>query len=79
MELRCPGNKLHGIIVSDGVLEVKCDSKFCGHGPGVVVLHRFDINTGEVLGTKTYKNPNIGHERSTNNGHCNDSAALRSA
>lgn len=78
MELRCP-HKLHGMLVSDEVLEVKCDSKFCGHEPGVVVLHRFDVRTGELIETKTYKNPDLGTGRSTDNAHRNDSAALRSA
>lgn len=78
MELRCP-HKLHGMLIAEGVLEVKCDSKFCGHGPGVVVLHRFDVKTGELLETKSFKNPDLGTERSTDNGNRNDSAALRSA
>lgn len=78
MDLRCP-HKLHGMIVSDGVLEVKCDSKFCGHSPGAVVLHRFDVNTGELLETKTFKNPDLGTGRSTEHADRNDSAALRSA
>ena len=76
MELRCP-HKLHGMLISEGVLEVKCDSKFCGHAPGSVVLHRFDVKTGELLETKTFKNP--GTERSTQHADCDDSAALRSA
>ena len=78
MELRCP-HKLHGMLLEGGVLEVKCDSKFCGHASGVVVLHRFDVNTGELLETKTFKNPEFGTERSTTNADRNDSAALRSA
>jgi hypothetical protein len=76
MELRCP-HKLHGMMVKEGVLEVKCDSRFCGHGPGVVVLHRFDVTTGELLETKSFKNP--GTERSTQNADFDDTAALRSA
>lgn len=62
MELRC-AHKLHGIIRDDGTVEVKCDSKFCGHGPGVVVLHRFDPATGDLVETVTLKNPTPG-ERS---------------
>jgi hypothetical protein len=38
-----------------GIIEVKCRSKFCGAEPGVVVLHRFDAKTGEVLGTSRYR------------------------
>jgi hypothetical protein len=57
MELRCDA-KLHGIL-KDGKLEVKCDSRFCGHAPGVVVLHTYDITTGELISTVRYKNPRM--------------------
>lgn len=77
MELRCP-HKLHGMVVSDDVLEVKCDSRFCGHTPGVVVLHQFSISTGELIQTRTFKNPDLGAERSTD-GARNDATSLRSA
>lgn len=58
MELRCSGNKLHGIMVSEGSgeLEVRCDSKFCGKQPGVVILHRFDLGSGEFH-TERYSEP----------------------
>lgn len=56
MELRC-GAKLHGTVEGgQGVLEVKCDSRFCGHAPDVVVLHRFDLHTGD-MDTIRYKAP----------------------
>ena len=54
MELRCE-HKLHGILISSGVLEVKCSSTLCGKKPGVVVLHRFDTNTGDLLETRRFK------------------------
>lgn len=59
MELRCPGNKLHGLVVeaASGVVEFRCDSKFCGKAPGTVVLHRFDLSTGDVT-TRRYSEPN---------------------
>ena len=61
MELRCD-HILHGIM-RNGVLEVKCRSRFCGAGKGVVVIHRFDPATGELLGTKKYKDtPTINKE-----------------
>lgn len=56
MELRCDA-KLHGNL-ENGKLEVKCDSRFCGHRPGVVVLHTFNLETGEMT-TKQYKNPPV--------------------
>lgn len=56
-ELRCD-YKLHGIIVEEGVMEVRCGSEFCGSKGGVVVLHRFDVATGELIDTKRFKDPN---------------------
>jgi hypothetical protein len=55
MELRCD-NKLHGIINQDYV-EVRCDSRWCGKRPGVVIIHRFSIQTGELIETLRFKNP----------------------
>lgn len=55
MDLRCPAKK-HGEL-QDDVLEIKCDSRFCGAGPGVVVIHRFDVNTGELVETRRFKDP----------------------
>lgn len=56
MDIRCQ-YKLHGIIISEGVLEVKCDSRLCGANSGVVVLHRFDLKSGELVETLRYKQP----------------------
>lgn len=53
MELRCE-HKMHGMLV-DGLLEVKCGSNLCGSRPGVVVIHRFNPETGELVNTKRYK------------------------
>ena len=48
MELRCKG-KLHGIITVEGtgVIEFKCRSRWCGAGRNRVILHKFDVATGE--------------------------------
>lgn len=80
-ELRCGGNKLHGLVVDEdgparGVLEVKCDSRFCGREAGVVVLHRFDLSTGE-FNTRKYSEPN--HTRGGAYGAGNKPASIRSA
>ena len=56
MDLRCEF-KLHGIVISQGVLEVKCDSRLCGATSKVVVLHRFDLETGSLIQTVRFKNP----------------------
>lgn len=55
MDLRCE-HKLHG-RVNHGVLEVMCRSALCGKRPGVVVMHYFDLRTGEMT-TRKYKEPN---------------------
>lgn len=61
MQLRCEGNILHGIVVEEpgepkpqGIVEFRCKSKFCGKKNGVVILHRFDLATGEYH-TRRYK------------------------
>lgn len=62
MELRCEGNKLHGLVVQEdevkpqGTVEFRCDSRWCGASSGTVVLHRFDLDTGECH-TRKYKEP----------------------
>lgn len=62
-ELRCGGNILHGLVVDEeepkaqGVIEFRCRSQFCGKRAGVVVLHRFDLSTGECV-THRYLEPN---------------------
>lgn len=55
-ELRCDNGILFGILEGN-TLEVKCRSRRCGALPGVVVLHRFSIETGAMLDTKKYKDP----------------------
>lgn len=58
MELRCDAKKHGELIDVDGepVIEVKCSSRFCGAGPGVVVLHRFGQD-GKLLVTSRYRDP----------------------
>lgn len=55
MDLRCPAKK-HGEL-NDAVVEIKCSSRFCGAGPGVVVIHRFAVATGELVETHRFKDP----------------------
>jgi len=55
MDLRCESKK-HGELI-DGVFEVKCKSRWCGGGPRVVVIHRWDVKTGEALKDKRFKEP----------------------
>lgn len=54
-ELRC-GGTMHGRM-EDNLLEVKCSRRSCGVRPGVVVLHTFDITTGQLVDTKQFASP----------------------
>lgn len=54
-ELRC-GAKLHGEIHEEW-LEVKCRSRWCGARKGVVVIHRFDKESGKLLETLKFQDP----------------------
>ena len=54
-ELRC-NSKKHAVLIEEGsgLLEVKCDSRFCGAASGVIVLHKFDLTTGKCVDTQRY-------------------------
>lgn len=54
-EIRCP-SRIVG-VVRDGRLEVKCSSKHCGAGNGTIVIHYFDLLTGELLETRKFQEP----------------------
>lgn len=57
IELRC-GGTMHGKLDTQMMtLEVKCGRRSCGSGRGVVVLHTFDLMTGELVGTKRFADP----------------------
>lgn len=56
VELRCLAKK-HGELDDFNVLEVKCNSKFCGAEPGIIILHRFSTVTGKLLSTEKFKDP----------------------
>ena len=75
MDLRCESGKKFAELVEPGVIEVRCTDRYCGATKGVIVLHRFDANTGEMIGTKKYRDP---QRRRTNAAH-HTPAAVRSA
>lgn len=58
MDLRCPSKK-HGVVIEPGpaLVEIACDSRFCGSAPGVTILHRFDTATGSLVETLQFKSP----------------------
>lgn len=43
-------------MVAPDVIEVRCHSRYCGKRAGVVILHRFNLETGKLIETKEYKN-----------------------
>lgn len=76
MDLRCDSGVLHG-KTEPGFLEVSCKSRFCGKVGGVVVIHRFEVETGKLVGTFKFSNPTV--TEVTNNVHCNESTTLRAS
>lgn len=69
-ELRCNAKK-HGVLLDD-VIEVKCDSRFCGAKPGAIILHQFSRETGELVRTNEYREV-------TSHGSDHNPAAVRTA
>jgi len=66
MQLRCE-NKLQGVL-EEGIVELKCSSRFCGAKSGVVVIHRFSTESGKLIGTSRFRDtPPVG-ERSNEHG-----------
>jgi len=55
VELRC-STKMHGLI-EEGCIEVRCRSKLCGAQSGVVIIHRFSIDSGELVDTRKFLTP----------------------
>lgn len=58
VELRCESNRLHAVVV-DGLIEIKCPSRWCRSNPddnNQVVLHRFTPE-GKLVKTIRFRNP----------------------
>lgn len=56
-ELRCEGT-LHAVLSDDHqTLEVKCNRRKCGAGPGIVILHTIRLSDGEVVNTQRFSEP----------------------
>jgi len=56
VDLHC-GNKLHARLLENGLVEVACQSRMCGKKPGMVIRHRFLLETGELVETLRFKEP----------------------
>lgn len=57
-QLRCDGT-LHGIVSDDatGTLERPCKHYRCGYVKGIIILHTFSLDTGQVVQTKRFREP----------------------
>lgn len=55
-ELRCDNGIKFGNLDGE-FLDVKCRSAYCGHAPGTVVIHRFDLANGALLYTSRFRDP----------------------
>jgi hypothetical protein len=56
------------IPAKGGIVELKCNSRFCGARSGVVVLHQFSTGDGVLVDTKKYKDTPKIRERTNHNG-----------
>lgn len=53
--LRCISKK-HAEVIDDHTIEIKCSSRFCGAGRGIVILHRFDLISKSCT-TRIFRDP----------------------
>lgn len=78
-ELTCASGRLLG-VVDEMFVEIACRSTKCGKRPGVVVIHRFDMTSGDCVSTRRYTEA---QETLTLKGEASDTSnegsALRSA
>lgn len=57
MELRCDSYKLHAVVLDNGLIEIQCRDRRCGYSAGIVILHRFNTETGELVNTLKFNDP----------------------
>jgi len=62
IDLRCDSKKHALLLVDDHTVEIKCNSRFCGHRRGTVVLHRFDLASGQLVKTLRFAEPEEGKQ-----------------
>lgn len=75
-ELKCSSGRLHGVL-ENGHIEIACRSSRCGKRPGVVVIHRFDLSTGECVSTRQYQEARL--TKGVEDGSSIEGTSLRSA
>lgn len=58
VDLNCQNRQRHAVLYPEaGVVEMKCNRSYCGARKGVVVLHRWNTNTGELTETLRFAEP----------------------
>jgi putative transposon-encoded protein len=60
MDIRCPHRKFGEVTEfsgKSGRIEIACPSRWCGKRTGVVVIHTFNLKTGELIGTRQFRSP----------------------
>jgi hypothetical protein len=63
MDMRCPSKKHAALLkpsTDEGIVEHRCNSRWCGAAPGVIVLHQFSTRTGELVRTNKFRPPPMG-------------------
>lgn len=59
VQLRCDGT-LFGLLSDDRTtVEVKCKRRKCGYAAGIIILHTLSLETGQVISTKRFREPQI--------------------
>lgn len=58
VDLKCPHRARHAVLYpEENFVEMKCDRSHCGAGRGRVVLHRWNLTTGEPMETLRFAEP----------------------
>lgn len=76
VDLRCV--RKHAEL-NDGLIEIRCRSVHCGFRAGILVIHKFDSLTGELLETNRFRDPGPNATGGDISGTHNHSAAVRPA
>lgn len=54
MDVRCEWRKFAEINLEEQWIEFRCKSGLCGHSSGVIVIHRFSLQTGKLIRTERF-------------------------
>lgn len=58
IHLACDSRRLNVTVdPKEQWIEVRCRDRYCGAGKGSVVIHRFKLQSGELMYTSRFKEP----------------------